>query len=155
MKYIFTLVFAALMSIQMYAAEKQLIRISTNQTDLILQVAPNGRVYQSYLGEKLRNESDLEHLEWRVHPASDASVVERGWEVCSTSGNEDFFEPAWSMMHADGNPSAWLYYVSSSVKQVPGGTQTDILLRDDKYPVEVTLHYVAYPEEMSLKLGAK
>ena len=64
MKYIFTLVFAALMSLQMYAAEKQLIRISTNQTDLILQVAPNGRVYQSYLGEKLRNESDLEHLEW-------------------------------------------------------------------------------------------
>lgn len=151
MKYIFTLVFAALMSLQMYAAEKQLIRISTNQTDLILQVAPNGRVYQSYLGEKLRNESDLEHLEWRVHPASDASVVERGWEVCSTSGNEDFFEPAWSMMHADGNPSAWLYYVSSSVKQVPGGIQTDILLRDDKYPVEVTLHYVAYPEENVIK----
>jgi len=145
MKHICTLALAALVGMQAYAAEKQIIRISTDQTDLVLQVAPNGRLYQSYLGEKLLHESDLDLLGWSVHPASDASVIERGWEVCSTSGNEDFFEPAWGVTHSDGNPSTWLYYVSSSTKQVEGGTQTDILLRDDKYPVDVTLHYIAYP----------
>ena len=69
----------------------------------------------------------------------------------SGSGNEDFFEPALAVTHADGNPSTWLYYVSSSTHAVDGGTQTDILLRDDKYPLEVTLHYVAYPEEDVIK----
>ena len=96
MKHICTLALAALVGMQAYAAEKQIIRISTDQTDLVLQVAPNGRLYQSYLGEKLLHESDLDLLGWSVHPASDASVIERAWEVCSTSGNEDFFEPAWS-----------------------------------------------------------
>ena len=32
------------------AADQKMILISTNETDLILQVAPNGRLYQTYLG---------------------------------------------------------------------------------------------------------
>lgn len=133
------------------AAEEKIIRISTDNTDLVLQVAENGRLYQTYLGEKLLHESDLKKLDWQIHPASDASVSSRGWEVCSGSGNEDFFEPALGVTHADGNASTWLYYVSSSTKAVEGGTQTDIHLRDDKYPVNVTLHYVAYEKEDVIK----
>lgn len=34
------------------AAEEKIIRISTDNTDLVLQVAENGRIYQTYLGEK-------------------------------------------------------------------------------------------------------
>ena len=132
-------------------AEGQVIRISTNHTDLVLQVAGNGRLYQTYLGEKLLHESDLEELDWAVHAASDGSVSKRGWEVYSGSGNEDFFEPALAVTHNDGNASTWLYYVSSSTTTVVGGTQTDIVLRDSVYPVEVTLHYVAYPEEDVIK----
>ena len=41
------------------AAEEKIIRISTDNTDLVLQVAENGRLYQTYLGEKLLHESDL------------------------------------------------------------------------------------------------
>ena len=133
------------------AAEEKIIRISTDNTVLVLQVAENGRLYQTYLGEKLLHESDLKKLDWQIHPASDASVSPRGWEVCSGSGNEDFFEPALGVTHADGNASTWLYYVSSSTKAVEGGTQTDIHLRDDKYPVNVTLHYVAYEKEDVIK----
>ncbi len=127
------------------------IRISTDATDLVLQVAPNGRLYQVYFGERLRHEADLANLEWSVHAGSDGSVSTRGWEVYSGSGNEDFFEPAVSVTHADGNPSTYLYYVSSETKAVDGGTQTDIRLRDDKYPLEVTLHYVAYAAENVVK----
>ena len=133
------------------ASDMKQIRISTDRTDLVLQVAENGRLYQSYFGEKLLNEADLKELGWSVHPASDGSVSRRGWEVCSGSGNEDFFEPALAITHNDGNPSTWLYYVSSSTHAVEGGVQTDIVLRDDKYPVEVTLHYVAYPRENVIK----
>ena len=133
------------------ASDMKQIRISTDRTDLVLQVAENGRLYQSYFGEKLLNEADLKELGWSVHAASDGSVCRRGWEVCSGSGNEDFFEPALAITHNDGNPSTWLYYVSSSTHAVEGGVQTDIVLRDDKYPVEVTLHYVAYPRENVIK----
>ena len=127
------------------------IRISTAETDLVLQVAPNGRLYQVYFGEKLLHDGDLANFDWRVHAASDGSVSERGWEVYGGSGNEDFFEPAVSVTHADGNPSTYLYYVSSDTKAVDGGTQTDIRLRDGKYPLDVTLHYVAYERENVIK----
>ena len=133
------------------ASEMKQIRISTDRTDLVLQVAENGRLYQSYFGEKLLNEADLNQLGWSVHAASDGSVSRRGWEVYSGSGNEDFFEPALAITHNDGNPSTWLYYVSHSTREVEGGVQTDIVLRDDQYPVEVTLHYVAYPQENVIK----
>lgn len=151
MKHFFTALFLLLAAQVAHAVNDSIIRISTRHLDLVLQVAENARLYQTYLGDKLLHEEDLSRLKWQVHAASDVSVSERGWEVYSGSGNEDFFEPALAVTHADGNPSTWLYYVSSSTHVVDGGTQTDILLRDDKYPLEVTLHYVAYPEEDVIK----
>ena len=140
-----------LQGVRAATAEQQVIRISTDKTDLVLQVAPNGRLYQTYLGEKLLHADELRKLKWNVHSGSDVSVGLRGWEVYSGSGNEDYFEPAIAVTHNDGNASTWLYYVSSSSKAVEGGTQTDIVLRDDRYPVEVTLHYVAYAKENVIK----
>lgn len=42
-------------------------------------------------------------------------------------------------------------YVSSESKAVDGGTETIIRLRDDQYPVDVTLYYIAYPKEDVIK----
>ncbi len=132
-------------------SEKKVIRISTDQTDLLLQVGDNGRLYQTYLGEKLLNDADLQNFSWDIHAGSDGSVSQRGWEVYSGSGNEDYFEPAVSIQHNDGKTSTYLYYVSSSTQPVEGGQHTTINLRDDVYPVDVTLHYVAYPKENVIK----
>ena len=133
------------------AEEKKVFRISTDKTDLVLQVGNNGRLYQTYFGEKLLNEADYQNLTWDVHAGSDGSISQRGWEVYSGSGNEDYFEPAIAITHNDGKNSTYLYYVSSTTQPVEGGTQTTINLRDDKYPVDVTLHYVAYPKENVIK----
>ena len=133
------------------AEEKKVFRISTDKTDLVLQVGDNGRLYQTYFGEKLLNEADYQNLTWDVHAGSDGSISQRGWEVYSGSGNEDYFEPAIAITHNDGKNSTYLYYVSSTTQPVEGGTQTTINLRDDKYPVDVTLHYVAYPKENVIK----
>lgn len=132
-------------------SEKKVIRISTDQTDLLLQVGDNGRLYQTYLGEKLLNDADLQNFSWDIHAGSDGSVSQRGWEVYSGSGNEDYFEPAVTIQHNDGKTSTYLYYVSSSTQPVEGGQHTTINLRDDVYPVDVTLHYVAYPKENVIK----
>ena len=151
MKKLLVTLFACATLSYTHAAENKTIRISTDNTDLVLQVGDNGRLYQTYLGEKLLHEQDLNNFSWSIHAGADGSVSRRGWEVYSGSGNEDYFEPAIAITHNDGNPSTILYYVSSSSKVVDGGTETVINLRDDKYPVDVTLHYVAYPKENVIK----
>ena len=90
---LFAMMAASILTLTISAAtdNEKTIRISTDNIDLVLKVAPNGRLYQTYLGEKLLHDADLDNLEWYQHAASDGSVSQRGWEVCSTSGNEDFF----------------------------------------------------------------
>lgn len=133
------------------ASQAQTIQVKTSETDLFMKVSPAGRLYQVYLGDRLANPSDAEHLDWPVYPASDGSVSERGWEVYACSGNEDFFEPALAIQHSDGNLTTRLYYESHEQKAVEGGTETVIRLRDKAYPVAVTLHYVAYTKENVIK----
>lgn len=142
---------AAVLSAGAQSGDRNIIRIATDNTDLVLEVGPNKRVYQTYLGPKLMFESDMQNLSWSQHAGSDGSVSTRGWEAYSASGNEDFFEPALGITHADGNMTTYLYYVDSSQKEVPGGVHTRINLKDDKYPVNVTLNYVAYPKENVIK----
>ncbi len=133
------------------SAEKS-IRICTDNTDLVLTVSPNGRLYQAYYGEKLRHDDDADRFSWLLgHAGADGSVSARGWEVYSGSGNEDYFEPAIAITHNDGNMATYLYYQSSETVSVPGGTETVIRLKDDQYPVNVTLHYVAYDKENVIK----
>lgn len=128
------------------------IRISTDKTDLIYCQAPNGRLYQVYLGPRLMNQADLEHFSPFAKGGSDGSTGQRGWEIYMTSGAEDFFEPALGITHADGNMSTILTYVSSEQKAIDGNaTETVIFLKDDSYPLRVTMHYVAYKKENVIK----
>ena len=153
MKRVISILSVSAMALAAFASPEmgKVIRISTDNTDLVLKVGDNGRLYQTYLGPKLLDEKDAASLDWAQHAGSDGSVSKRGWEAYSTSGNEDFFEPALGVTHADGNATTYLYYVGSSQKPVDGGIQTDIRLKDDKYPFDVTLHYVAYQKENVIK----
>lgn len=121
------------------ATDKPVIKISTDAVDLIYKVADNDRLYQSYLGKRLNH-------------ASDIAFLPMGTEAYITNGMEDYFEPAIHILHNDGNPSLLLKYVSHSVKQVsPGVEETVITLQDDKYPVTVVMHFVAYSKENLIK----
>lgn len=124
----------------------QQIVVSAGATDLVLRVAPNGRLYQVWLGEPLSNSEDYALLPWNVSTGSDGSAVSRGWEVSNASGGEDYYEAALALTHADGNQTSYLYYQGHEQKAVDGGTETIIRLADKLYPVNVTVHYVAYPE---------
>ncbi len=151
MKKLFTLLSILLTTMGAYAGGKQHIRISTNDIDLILQVADNHRLYQVYLGDRLASAADFDHFDWKIKPGSDGSYGIRGREAYPGSGGEDSFEPALAITHADGNLTTYLYYQSHEQKSVNGGTETIIRLADDKYADEVTLHYVAYAEENVIK----
>lgn len=133
------------------AVAQKTIRVSTDNTDLIMQVNNNGRLYMVYLGDKLLNASDADRLDWTIDTGSDASVSKRGHEAYMCSGGEDFFEPALGLTHADGNKTTYLYYKDSQTKAVDGGNETVITLADNKYDVEVRLHYVAYTKQNVIK----
>ena len=151
MKKLFTLLTLFLAVLGVQAAGKQNIRISTNNIDLVLQVAENNRLYQVYFGEKISSDDSFGHFDWKIKPGSDGSYGIRGREAYPGSGCEDSFEPALAITHADGNLTTYLYYKGHEQKAVKGGTETIIRLADDKYADEVTLHYVAYNKENVIK----
>lgn len=155
MKGILLLLIIVLAFLQTNASEQKMIRISTNNTDLIFVVASNGRLYQAYFGDKLQNEEDLKNLPCYIHGGRNGSISTRGWEVYPGSGAEDYFEPALAVTHNDGNMTTILKYVSSESKPVNGGKETLIYLRDDCYPIDVVLHYVAYPQENVFKVWSE
>lgn len=63
-------------------------------------------------------------------------------EAYPQGGDGYVFEPALQVIHADGNRSTSLAYISHSQEQVsPDIQETSILLRDTVYPLDVTLHF--------------
>lgn len=111
------------------------IVMETDHSALVYTVGDNGRVYQRYIGDKLRNSADY-------------ARVKRGGEAYITHGMEDYFEPALHVNHPDGNSSTLLKYVSHKSGTLPDGAkETVITMSDEKYPTTVDLHLVAYPKE--------
>src|SRR5258705_4100899 len=113
------------------------IIIETKNIALLLTVGNNQRLNQSYLGKKLA--------------ATDYEKIKGGREVYLTAGMDNHFEPSIRMIHADGNPSLELRYVSHETAANGNLNTTNILLRDPVYPVEVILHYTAYFNEDVIK----
>ena len=126
----------------LHAAEPRFIRLSSKASDLVLRVSGDGRLDQCYLGERLADDTELSRL-----PVAG--------EAYPAAGGRDFFEPALFITHADGNPGTVLTYESMETKNVPGGTETVVRLRDEKYPVHVVLHYTVYPEENVYKVWSE
>ncbi len=142
-KTFFTL--ATLLSVPVLMLAHSNISITTNSTQLVLQVKDDGRLYQTYLGPRLSADTNLDDLGMPYVKPSSSSI--KGFEAYPVMGTEDYYEPAFEIRHADGNPTSVLSYVSHEQKQTKGGTETIIHLKDKLYPVSVTLHYMAYPHE--------
>jgi alpha-galactosidase len=138
MKRLAFVIFFVFLSFFGIAQEKKQIVIETKGSSLVLNIESNKRVTQSYLGKKL--------------PASEYQLLQGGREVYLTAGMENQFEPAIRLVHADGNPSLELQFVSTSTnKQDNNVTTTNIVLKDPVYPVEVILHYTTYYNEDVIK----
>lgn len=119
----------------------QTISITTDHTQLVLQVNSQQRLCQTYLGERLSEQTDLSMLSMPQAGLSSSCI--RGLEAYPVMGTEDYYEPAFEVRHADGNPTSVLKYVRHSQQ----GDLTSIMLRDEVYPVEVTLYYKIYARE--------
>lgn len=119
----------------------QTISITTDHTQLVLKVNSQKRLCQTYLGERLSSQTDLSQLSMPQAGLSSSTI--KGLEAYPVMGTEDYYEPTFEIRHADGNPTSVLKYVKHSQQ----GNETSVVLRDELYPVEVTLYYKAFPEE--------
>lgn len=126
------------------AVKSETIHIATKETELVLQTAQNGRLFQLYLGPRLAAADDYNHLIATMKSKSDGQA----WEAYPVSGTETYFEPAFGIRHNDGNMATVLTYVSHDVKKVSDDvTETVITLKDVLYPVQVKLYYRTFAKD--------
>ena len=128
---------ASFFSIKLISQNNKLILIETKNTALVFTIGSNQRVTQSYLGKKMAT--------------TEYDQLKNGREVYLTAGMENQFEPAIRIIHADGNPSLELRYVSHKIETSDNVSITTIVLKDPVYPVEVTLYYNSYFQEDIIK----
>ncbi|MRG47155.1 alpha-galactosidase [Chitinophaga sp. SYP-B3965] len=118
-------------AVQLFA--QQQIAIETDRLQWLLQVNEKGKLYQSYLGEKL---------------LTPAEVKAGRHEAFVGAGMNDLFEPAIRVTHKDGNPSLDLVFASVQTKKEDANTSTTIItLKDPQYAIEVKLFITAYSRE--------
>src|SRR5215218_7294579 len=117
-------------------AEPRLINVSTAGSSLTLFVAGDGRLYQFGYGRPRRADT------------RPARTPAREDEFHPAAGNGFILEPAVQAVHADGNTSTDLIYVSHETDAVDDNvTLTRVTLKDGFYPFFVTLHLRAYRRE--------
>ena len=143
MKHAKLFVLAMLMLVGVATYAKNMISIHTNNVQLVLEVKPNGRLYQAYLGERFSDATPLDQL--FMPRANQTSPMWAGSEAYPVMGTEDYF--ALQLTHNNGNPTSVLKYVSHTQTARSGATETVVKLRDEKYPLNVNLHYLAYAKE--------
>ncbi len=117
---------------------QKLLVIETENTTLVLSVANNHKLYQVYLGEKLKNTEDYK-------------ILPNQHEAYIPSGTDNLFEPAIKMSHNDGNQSLELLFSDEKVTRDGNVVTTSILMKDPKYPVEVRLNFTAFQKENIIK----
>ncbi len=130
---IFFLLFSGI-TFSTYADEY--IRVTTNNTCLVLKVNDKKRLEQTYFGEKIKNTDEMSLADLDKFSAY------------STFGTNHVFEAALRAIQADGNTSTELVYRSSSVENKSNDlVHTVVSLKDEYYDLFVDIHYNAYQKD--------
>lgn len=148
----FLLLFLTIVYSAVQAQESSMIRIETENSALVLKVGKNHKLYQTYLGTKLNNNSEYETVSKenkKNFVVNDGNpLIDLCHAVYPTFGTDNLFEPAIRITHNDGNPSLELEYQNHIFQKIDDNTaEISIKLKDPQYPVFVTLHYKTFYKE--------
>ena len=110
------------------------IIVSTEDVQLVYKVDDQNKLRQCYFGSTLNDD------------AADVQMTRN--DAFPTFGTSYVYEPALRAVHADGNTSTELAYVSHTTAQEDANVQhTEITLRDTYFPFDVKLCFNAYQKE--------
>ena len=126
------------------------IRIETESIALVVRISGNGDPLLVYLGQRFSQPEEYALIpEYKPgdRNADDTVLFNSAY---TPSGTRNLLEPAIQVIHADGNPSLELKYLSHEheiLDDAKGIAVTKIRLKDPVYPFEVTLFYKTYSKE--------
>ena len=124
-------------------AQTTIISIETNQNALVLQTDKDNRLGIIHFGKKISQPTEYLNIGKAYKYNDENAGIYNG--VYTPSGTFNLVEPAFEILHADGNTSSDLKYIShQTVKVDENVSQISILLKDPVYPVEVTLYFKIY-----------
>lgn len=137
--------FSFVMAFSVKLSAQQTIALKTKSNALVYQVNKDKEVNTIYFGEKLVNDADYALVQSQYRQGSDYSGIYNS--AYTPAGSKNLLEPAIEVIHADGNTSLNLQYVSHKVTQVKEGISlAEIVLKDPAYAFEVHLFIQTYFE---------
>ena len=128
------------------ACAQSTILVESATNALALQVNNKGDVNMIYFGKKLSDIHEYNYVPsaYRL-PNSYSGMLDAAY---TPAGSRNLMEPAISVVHADGNTSLDLRYVSHDTKALSDDVQlTEVKLKDPVYDFYVTLYYKVYVQE--------
>ena len=122
------------------------IPIATAKNAIVLQTDKENRLRTVYFGKALDNTADYAATAHQYNfNDGNAAITNVAY---TPAGTWNLLEPAIQVVHADGNRSLELKYVSHTVTTVDANTTlTAIVLKDPVYPFFVTLCYKVWKAE--------
>ena len=129
-------VFMVLAAVVMTVAAAAQVRVTTQNTELVLKAEQGGEVVVQYFGDRL-SDNDFANLEAAGVANHNAYPAYGFW--CAN-------EPALAVTHPDGNMSTVLRVEGVTQTVEDGAQMTRILLKDTVYPLYVTVCYKAYQD---------
>lgn len=140
------LAFNLLIAFTNLKAQNVNIPINTEAFTMLLQTDENNLLRTVYFGESLVNESEYSSVSDMFNFTDSNIGISNA--TYTTSGTWNLSESAIQLVHADGNKSLELKYVSHSSKLLETNINlTSIVLKDPVYPVQVTLFYKVFVKE--------
>ncbi len=128
------------------AQKAVVIPIETQNNALVLATDKDNRLCVTHFGKRLKQTSEYAQISQQYWAKDDNAGIYNA--AYTSSGSTNLVEPALNITHADGNTSTELKYVSHEVKkQDENVSLTTVLLKDELYPVEVTLFFKTYSQE--------
>ena len=122
--------------------EPLFLNIATENSSLVLGVGQDEKLYIQHYGAPVGCEKQFAGYQTgrRVDYGTDDFAY-------PARGGRYYNQPALAVCYADGDCNTELTYVSHTITQSPSVVKTEILLRDVKTLLEVTLIYEAYQKE--------
>ncbi len=146
MNRIFIIIITAFVLPHVIRAQLKYIPIESKNHALVLEVTVGKSPRIVYFGQRIADSNEYSRVSGMYKQGDDYSGVLAN--AYTTAGTRNLVEPAISVIHADGNTSLDLFYVSSTTTALANGISlTKVVLKDPVYPVNVTLFYKVYNNE--------
>ncbi|MGS2738218.1 alpha-galactosidase [Sinomicrobium sp. M5D2P17] len=128
------------------ASAQKIITIETADNALVFEVNESKELNTIYFGEKLKRSDEYLQIPPQYTQGTDYTGIYAS--AYTPAGSKNLLEPAINVTHSDGNTSLSLEYVNTQVNEISSGIiQTEILLKDKVYDLEVRLFFRSYVEE--------